>query len=157
MAEENPNVLIIERVFDAPRERVFRAWADPEEFSKWYGPNGFTIPVCEMDFRVGGSFHYCMRSENGFEFWLGGVYKEIVPDDIIVFTNYMADEEGNPVSTGKADWPDETIVRVTFEDTQGKTKLTLRHEGMPPSEDRDRAGQGYNQTFDRLAAHLNEG
>ena len=153
MSHNDDNAILIERVFDAQPERVFRAWSDPEQVAKWWGPNGFSLAACQIDFRVGGSFLYCMRSEGGHEFWYGGMYREIVENELIVCSNYMADSEGNPVTTG-TDWPDESIVKVYFEDLDGKTKLTLVHEGLPPSEGRDRAAVGYSQTLDKLAEFL---
>ena len=150
------NAIAIERIFDAPPERVFRAWSDPEQVAKWYGPEGFSLSVCEIDFRVGGKFLYRMRSDKGHEFWYGGVFTQIIENELIVCTNYIADPHGNPVPSGMEDWPDESTLRVRFEDAGGKTKLTLTHEGLPPSKMRDQAASGYIQTLDKLANHLAE-
>ena len=74
--------LIIERVFDAPRALVFKAWTEPERLVLWWGPRGFTMPACTMDARPGGAFRFCMRSPEGTDHWLRGVYREIVePED----------------------------------------------------------------------------
>jgi uncharacterized protein YndB with AHSA1/START domain len=67
--------LIIERIFDAPREMVWKAWTDPTYVSHWWGPKDFTAPFCKIDFRVGGRFHYCMRSPKGEEYWNVGEYR----------------------------------------------------------------------------------
>ena len=113
--------VVIERVFDAPRETVFRAWIDPQHLARWFGPKIFTIPVCETDARVGGAWHIVMRSPDGQEFPCGGVYKEIVPPERLVFSNDAVDREGNPIIKG--------LTSVTFADHGGKTKLTLRTRG----------------------------
>ncbi len=69
--------LVITRIFDAPRERVWRAWSEPEQMMKWWGPKEFTSPACKMDFRVGGKYLFCMRAPDGKDYWITGVYKEI--------------------------------------------------------------------------------
>ena len=66
--------LVVTRVFDAPRELVWKAWTDPKYVMQWWGPKGFTSPVCKMDFRVGGKFLFCMRAPDGQEYWNGGEY-----------------------------------------------------------------------------------
>src|SRR5512134_2988905 len=86
-AETGGQELVITRVFDAPRELVWKAWSEPEHFKRWWGPKGFTCPVCQIDFRVGGKFLGCMRSPEGQDFWSTGVYKEIVPLERIVSTD----------------------------------------------------------------------
>ena len=78
--------LLIERIFDAPRELVFRVWTKPEHLMKWWGPKSFTPLAIEQDFRVGGTYHYGMLSEEGREVWKSGVYQEIVPNERIVMT-----------------------------------------------------------------------
>jgi uncharacterized protein YndB with AHSA1/START domain len=151
--------VVISRVFDAPRDQVFRAWTEPEHFKRWWGPKGFTTPACTIDLRLGGTIHFCMRSPEGQDIWCGGVYREIERPVRIVVSDYFADEEGNVVSPThyglSAEWPRETIVTVTFEDEAGKTRVTLRH-GMAgaPAADREGADQGWKESFDRLAAYL---
>jgi len=151
-------VLVIERIFDAPRELVWKAWAEPERFMRWYGPKGFTTPVCRIDFRVGGVWLNCMRSPDGWEMWSTGIYHEIAALERIVTTASSADPEGNVVSASHygmpSDLPLEMLWTVTFEDLDGKTKMTLRHEGLPAGEMKDGAGVGWNESFDKLAAYL---
>lgn len=151
--------LFIERIFDAPRELVWKAWTEPERAARWWGPKGFTAPTIQADFRVGGKYLYCMRSSEGQDFWSTGVYREIVPLERIVATDSFADEHGNPVPASHygmtADFPMEMLVTVTFEDLGGKrTRLTLRHEGMPAGEMGEMAGQGWNESLDKLAESL---
>jgi len=150
--------LVIERVFDAPREWVWKAWTDPEWMARWWGPGGFTAPVIQIDLRVGGKFLGCMRSPDGKDYWNTGVYREIVAPERLVTTDSFADEQGNVVSASyygmSADFPLELLVTITLEEQGGKTKLTLVHAGMPAGEDRDMARAGWNEMFDKLAALL---
>ena len=152
--------LVIERIFDAPRDLVWRAWTEPERMMRWWGPKDFTSPACRIDFRVGGKYLACMRSPEGQDYWSTGVYREIVPLERIVCTDSFADENGNVVPASHygmtGDFPMERLVTVTFEEHEGKTKLTLRHEGMPAGEMGEMAQAGWNESFDKLAAYLAE-
>lgn len=144
----------VERVFDAPRELVWRMWAEPEHFARWYGPSGFTLPVCEIDFRVGGRHLWGMRSPDGQEMFSTGVYQEIVPLERFVATDSFADKDGNLVSMGEGH-PTETILTMTLEDLgDGKTKMTLRQTGWADPGMAAGAGGGWNQAFDKLEAAL---
>ncbi len=134
--------LVMERVFDAPRELVWSAWTEPEQFARWYGPHGFTVPTCEMDFRVGGEYSLVMRAPNGFEMANHGVFKEIVPLERFVAS--MA-----------ADVHDETTLTVTLEElSDGRTKMTMRQAGWASAEMAEGAGGGWGQAFEKLAAEL---
>jgi uncharacterized protein YndB with AHSA1/START domain len=150
--------LLITRVFDAPRERVWKAWTDPEELKRWWGPKNFTAPFFTIDFREGGTYHYCMRSPEGRDYWATGAYREIVPMERIVFTDAFADENGNVVPASyygmDGDWPEELVVTLTFEEFLGKTRFTLRHTGIPEGQMRDMTGAGWNESLDKLAASL---
>ena len=151
--------LVIERIFDAPIELVWKAWTDPEHVKRWWGPKDFTAPAIKIDFRVGGTYLFCMRSPDGQDYWSTGVYREIVPLKRIVYTDSFADEKGNVVSASHYgmgdDFPLELLVTLTFEDYQdGKTRFTLRHAGMPEGEDSEMAQMGWNQSLDKLAEAL---
>ncbi|MDD1667876.1 MAG: SRPBCC domain-containing protein, partial [Methanomicrobiales archaeon] len=158
--KKEQQTLVITRFFDAPRELVWKAWTEPGRFVKWWGPGGFTVPVARIDLRVGGKFLGCMRSPDGKDFWSTGTYREIVPLERLVMTDSFADEQGNPVPAShygmKGDWPGELLVTVTLGEENGGTRLTLRHEGFPDRENRDLAGAGWNQSFDKLAASLED-
>ena len=122
--------MVVTRVFDAPRELVWKAWTDPQYVKQWWGPKGFTAIVCKMDFRVGGKFLYCTRMPDGQDFWNGGEYHEIVPLEKIVSTMYFSDAEGNQIDAAQLGIEHEAIegaVDVTlFEDLgNGQTKLTF--------------------------------
>jgi len=158
VAERGKQEIVITRVFDAPRELVWKAWIDPEHFQRWWGPKDYTCPFCQMDLRVGGKYLNCMRSPEGQDFWSTGVYREIVPLERIVYTDSFADAEGNVVPAThygmSADFPLETLVTVTFEDSEGKTKMTLKHIGIPAGQMKELAGAGWNESFDKLAESL---
>jgi uncharacterized protein YndB with AHSA1/START domain len=152
-------LVLIERVFDAPRDAVFKAWTDCERLRRWWGPQGFTTPFCKTDFQPNGVLHYCMRSPEGRDYCGKSVYREVVEPEKIVFTDSFVDEEGNPVPAAyygmSPDWPKEMLVTVTFDEHEGKTKLTLRHAlGAVPASERDMCQQGWNESLDKLAGDL---
>ncbi|MBT2216814.1 SRPBCC domain-containing protein [Virgibacillus dakarensis] len=109
------------RVFDAPRKLVFKAFTEPKHISRWWAPDPFTIPVCNIDLRPGGIWHYCMESPEGDRNWARAVYREIVEPEKIVYTGGFSDEGANPV-----EGIPEHQVTVTFAEQEGKTKLTVR-------------------------------
>lgn len=158
MNSSNSSEIVITRVFDAPREAVWKAWTDPEELKRWWGPKDFTAPYSRIDFRVGGSYLFCMRSSEGRNYWSTGVYRRIVPLEMIVCTDSFADKDGNLVPASyygmKGDWPMELMVNLTFEEYNGRTRFTLRHSGFPPGEDSDMAKEGWNQSLDKLEESL---
>lgn len=154
--------LFIERIFDAPRELVWRAWTEPDLVMRWWGPEIFTCPVAQIDLRVGGKFLFCMQSDSGPEIWQKGiwstgVYREIVEPERIVCTDCFADEQGNVVPATyygmPEDIPLEMLLTVTFEEYEGKTRLTLRHVGLPETMEQD-AGAGWSQSLDKMAVEL---
>jgi uncharacterized protein YndB with AHSA1/START domain len=151
-------MLVITRVFDAPRSLVFKAWTDPEHFVRWWGPKGFTVPFCKIDLRPGGVMHFCMRSPEGRDFWNKGVFREVVEPSLLVSTDFFSDEEGNlvqPAHYGMSpDWPSATLVTVTFAEHDGKTKLTLQQTVLESIAERHGARQGWTETLDRLAEYL---
>jgi len=153
--------LIITRIFDAPRELVWKAWTDPERVKRWWGPKNFTAPVSKIDLRVGGTCLNCMRSPEGKDYWSTGVYREIVPLKRLVCTDSFADEKGNVVPAShygmEGDWPLELLITVTFEETGGKTTMTLRHEGIPAGQMSELTEAGWNESFDKLAEELAKG
>ena len=152
--DDNEDELVITRIFNVPREHVWKAWTDCEQAKKWWGPKFFTTPVCKIDLRVSGHYLYCMRAPDGKDYWSMGVYKEIVMPEKIVATDSFADEHGNIVPASDygmtGEWPLELIVTVTFGDFYGKTKLTLIHEGIPSGEMREMTKTGWNESLDKL-------
>jgi len=156
--ESEDREIVISRVFNAPRELVFKAWTEPDHLKRWWAPKGCTTPVCRVDLRPGGVFHYCMRLPEGREIWGLGIYREIVEPERIVYTDTFADPDGKPVPPSyygmSASHPSETLVTVTFAELAGKTKLTLVHSIALSVEERGGAEQGWNQMLDRLAEEL---
>jgi uncharacterized protein YndB with AHSA1/START domain len=110
--------IILTRVFEAPRALVFKAWTDPGHMQRWWGPKGFTNPVCELHARVGGAWHIVMRGPDGAEYPCGGVFREVLEPERLVFTNIATDKNGNPMLDG--------LTTVTFAEHAGKTQLTLQ-------------------------------
>jgi uncharacterized protein YndB with AHSA1/START domain len=105
------------RVFDAPRDVVWKAWTDPEYLAKWWGPKSFTNPVCEFDARRGGKIRIDMRAPNGTVYPMTGTVLEIAEPERLVFTSVAEDHDGNPLIEGHT--------TVTFEDQGEKTKVTV--------------------------------
>src|SRR5437879_6953424 len=87
----------ITRIIDAPRARVFKMWTDPKHLAQWWGPKGFTNPVCELDLRVGGALRIVMRAPDGVDYPMGGLFREIVEPERLVFTATAEDDAGNPL------------------------------------------------------------
>ena len=148
--------LVIDRTFDAPTALVWQMWTEPEHFKKWYGPQGFTVPVAEMDLRAGGKRLVCMASPDGsMKMWTTGEFVEIVPKARLVYTESPADENGNVVSPSAMGMPEgypvTTEVTVLLEDLGGLTKMVMTHAGMPADSG---AGGGWNQAFDKLEEHI---
>lgn len=138
--------LVIERVFDAPRELVFKAWTKPEYLRRWWGPEGFTVPVCEMDFRAGGVFRFIFRGPDGNDFPFHGSFVEIVTPEKIVFQGNIHDVPGQDVFT-----------IVTFAEDGGKTKLTVRQTYAFESDATRGASVGWSQTLDHLDQFVAQG
>jgi uncharacterized protein YndB with AHSA1/START domain len=156
--DKDREAITITRVFDAPRELVWKAWTDPELVMRWWGPNNFTTPTARIDLRVGGRYLSCMRSPEGQEFWSTGVYREIVPLERLVMTDSFADEEGNVVPASHygmtGEWPLELLVTATFRDVNGRTEFILRHEGIPAGKMSEDTRAGWSESFDKLAREL---
>jgi len=146
---EQGRELVITRVFDAPRELVWKAWTEPERLKQWSAPKGFTIPVAEGEMRPGGAWKSCMRKPDGTELWLAGVYQEIDEPRRLVFTHAWLDGNGKPGP--------ETLVTVTLTERAGKTEMSFRQSGFDSAESRDGHAGGWNECFDRLEGLLAKG
>lgn len=142
--------LVLTRVFDAPRELVFKAWTEPERLQRWWGPNGFTNPVCEVDVRPGGAIRIHMRAPDGVVYPMTGVYHEVIAPERIVFTSAALDEKGEPLF--------EILNTVTFAEQDGRTRLTLHASVVKATAAAPRylkgMEQGWSQSLDRLAAEV---
>ena len=151
--------LILRRTLNAPQELAFKVWTSAEHIPQWMQPEpGMVVPFATMDLRVGGKYLNCMRSPKGKEYWGTGVFHEIIPMERLVFTDSFADEKGNVVPATyygmSSDFPLEMLVTVTFEDQDGKTKMTLRHTGLPAGPDSEGTHQGWSESFDKLEESL---
>lgn len=150
--------LVIERSFDASREAVWKAWTDPLALGTWWGPKHFTAPVIKSDLRQGGKYLFSMRGPDGKEFWSTGTYREIVPPERLVMTDSFADERGNVVPAAHygmgTEMPLELLVTVTLKEEGGRTRLTLRHEGIPEGMLAEMTKTGWSESFDKLEAAI---
>lgn len=138
--------LLISRTFDVPRELVFEAWTKPQHLTQWWGPNDFTLPFCETDFRVGGRYRFCMRSPEGEDHWVWGEYREILEPERIEFSWNREDAEGKIWNS--------TLVKLTFTEHEGKTNFTLLQSVFENVADRDDHTGGWSQCLARLDSYL---
>jgi len=142
--------LVMTRVFDAPRELVFKAWTETKRVAQWWGPAGFTNPVCEVDARNGGAIRIHMRAPNGVVYPMRGVFQEIDEPERLVFVTSALDEKGNSMF--------DILNTVTFEDQHGKTALTLQarviQETAVAPQYLKGMEMGWTQSLDRLAAQV---
>ncbi len=157
---------VITHIFDAPRQQLWDTWTKPELMAQWWGPKGFTSDAYTMDFVVGGTYHYCIKSPQGQAMWGKFIYEEIDAPSRMVFINGFSDEQGaftrHPMSPT---WPLKMRSTILFEDKAGKTEVTIRWQPIDPSEEERKtfeAGmssmqQGWSGTLqqltDFLAAH----
>ncbi|MGK4008946.1 SRPBCC family protein [Sorangium sp. So ce1036] len=146
--------LVLTRIIDAPPEKVFRAWTDPELLKQWFAPRPFTTPVAELDVRPGGANLIVMRDPQGNEYPNRGIYLEVVENERLVFTDAYTrawEPSGKPFMT----------VILTFEDQGGKTKYTARarHWTVADREAHEKMGfhEGWGQCADQLEALLKAG
>jgi len=144
--------VIVDRTFDAPIDLVWQMWTVPEHFKAWYGPDGSSIPVAELDVRVGGARRVCMEvhSPNGpMRMWFTGEHRVVDSPVRLVYTESMADENGTPMSP--ADHPATTEVHVDLEEVDGRTRMRLTHVGIPAGSP---GAAGWTMAIDKLAARL---
>jgi len=151
MDHVNRKDLTITRIFDAPRELVYKAWTDPKLVAQWWGPRQFTNPVCEMDVRPGGTLLIHMRGPDGVVYPDKGVFHEVVAPERLVFTSSaFEDEQGNPQL--------EVLITVTFTELYGKTEVTLQADVLKstPEVEAPLSGmeEGWKQSLDKLAENL---
>jgi uncharacterized protein YndB with AHSA1/START domain len=148
---ETDTELVISRAIRAPRSRVFAAWSDCEHLMRWWGPRSsagrdFTTPSCSVEFRVGGSFHICIRSPEGIDYWQRGTYRELVVPERITFTFAWESDQGSSEH--------EMIVAVRFSEQDDQTLVTFHHAGFLSAKERDEHRGGWRECLDRLADYL---
>ena len=155
---------IISRVFDAPRDLLWQCFTDPARMRHWWGPKGFTVLSSKMDFRVGGTYHYGMKAPDGSTMWGRFVYREIVPQERIVFANSFSDEAGGVTRHPlHQTWPLLMLTTFSFEDEPGgKTKFTVHWRPLDATaeekktfdDNRNSMRMGWTGTMDQLDAYL---
>ena len=147
IAETAGRVLIITRVFDAPRPLVFDAFVDPSQVALWRSPRHSPMVHMQADVRPGGAWRGCLRPLDGSrELWQGGVYREITPHERLAFTFAWDREEGGAGP--------ETLVSITFADQGDKTLMTFRQSVFATPENCEDHRIGWNGAFDRFAEQM---
>ena len=166
VAESEKGEFVISRVFDAPRELVWKAWTERDRLMQWFGPKGFTMSTAKLDFRPGGTFHYALRSPDGNAMWGKFVYREIVAPERIVLVDSFSDAAGgvtkHPMSPT---WPLEMLTTTTLIERDGKTTVTIRWAPLNPTEEERKTfdtnhesmRMGWTGTFDQLDEYLAKG
>jgi uncharacterized protein YndB with AHSA1/START domain len=135
--------LVITRIIDAPRSVVFRLWTEPAHLANWMGPRGFSAEYVTHDFRPGGAWRACLHREGeGRDLWNGGVFREIVEPERLVFTFAWDDKDGRPRP--------ETVVTVSLAEHEGKTMMTFHQATFDTTLTRDDHRGGWSSSFDRL-------
>ena len=154
---------VITRVVDAPRDLVWKAWTERDRFVQWFGPKGFTMTTANMNFRPGGILHYAMKGPDGKLMWGKFTYREIIPQQRIVWINAFSDEKGG---LGRhpymPDWPQQMLTTTTFAEHHGKTTITVRWslidatdaERKVFNENRQGMTVGWTGTFEQLDEYL---
>jgi uncharacterized protein YndB with AHSA1/START domain len=150
--------LVVTRIIDAPVEMVWKAWTEPKEVIRWWGPKHYTSPSCRIDLRVGGKYVFCMRAprdQGGQDSYTAGVYKRIVPMELLEFTQSLADKDGNPIDPAQLgmppDFPKELRTVVVFKAKGGMTELTITEYDWTVSQMYVYSYAGLHQSLDKLA------
>lgn len=151
--------VVVTRTFDAPVERVWQAWTEPEHVMRWWGPTGFTAPIAEMDVREGGTSLVCMRSPDGHDLYNTWTYQRVAPDERLEFLMGFAEADATPTTPAALglppDIPSSVPHVVTFQPAgAGKTELTVRESGYSSQQTVDFSRLGLEQVLDKLAASL---
>lgn len=147
-ADKEVNIV---RIFDAPRELVFKAWTNAEYMKNWYAPQTCKTTIYKFEFKRGGFFHHEVRSGHGGCIFMGE-FLEIIENEKIVYLLRFCDDSGNIISAADAQMkgPDETTVTVTFEDSEGKTKLTLHQTISEEFAKKEGSYNGWLEILDNL-------
>jgi uncharacterized protein YndB with AHSA1/START domain len=156
---------VISRTFRAPLDRVWKAWTEPEQMAKWWGPKGFEADVKLLDLKPGGMFHYRLLSPQGQEMWGRMVFREIIPRERLVFINSFSDPDRGVTRHPMApEWPLLMHTTISFAEADGKTTVTVEWEPYEASESecetfdkgRDSMQAGWTGTFEKLEAYLDK-
>lgn len=152
MAETKSKDFVISRLFDAPRDFLWQCFTDAERMKHWWGPKGFTVISSKMDLRVGGTYHYGLRTPDGQAMWGLFTYREIVPREKMVFVNSFSDENGGVTRhPGSDKWPLQLLSIFTFEDAPGgNTKFTVSWQPLDATPEEQ-------ATFDSMHTSMTQG
>lgn len=148
VVESAPIELTITRKFNAPRDRVFRAWTDPEKLSKWWGPENRICPFAELDPQPGGRWRTCMRAEDGQEAWVQGEYREVEPPSKLSFT-WAWETDGIPGPS--------TFISIDFLDHGAETEMVFTHSGFESEEQKRLHNEGWTGSLNSLHTMLGKG
>jgi uncharacterized protein YndB with AHSA1/START domain len=166
MAVTEAEELVITRVFNAPRDKVWKAWTDAASLEKWWGPKGSALRVIKLDFKPGGMFHYAMEFQPGHPIYGRFIYREIAAPERLVYVSAFSDKNGGitraPFPQIRDTWPLEILNTLTLTEAGAKTTLTLRGGPIDPTEAEaktyagmfDSMRQGFGGTFDQLDTYL---
>jgi uncharacterized protein YndB with AHSA1/START domain len=148
--------MVLTREFEAPVARVWQAWTTAEDVKRWWGPEGFTAPVAEMDVQIGGTSLVCMRSPDGQDFYNTWTYTVIEPNQRLEFVHHFADAQGNPISPADAGLPPEIPSEVphiiTFKPLDGdRTELTVVEQGYRDAWVVEMSKAGMEQVLEKMA------
>lgn len=141
------DAVVIERTFPVAAATVWSMWTDPEQFAAWYGPEGVSVTVTEMDVRTGGRrrITMAMTTPDGVhEMWFAGEHRAVEPHRRLSYTEVMVDADGNETSPS-------TVVEVTLEDRDGTTRMVMTHRGIPADSP---GATGWEMAFDKLVEVL---
>jgi len=167
MSEQTINLskrtLVVTRIIDAPVEKVWRAWTDPEQVKQWWGPEFYTAPYARIDLREGGQYVFAMRAPaefGGGDSFTAGVYSKIVPLERLEFTQGLADADGKRMDPAQAgmppDFPPELHTVITFKARGQMTELIITEESWTMGQMYVYSYAGTQQMIDKLAAYLSE-
>ena len=149
--KENNIKLQLTRVFDAPRELVFKAWTDASQFQQWFGAaacDGATLQSAKLDARTGGKYRLQVRKNDGEFYTTVGTYREVKPPERLVFT-WQFEKDGSGEAFGEVE-PPEMLVTVEFKARGKQTELVLTHEKFASVESRDRHEEGWGRCLNEL-------
>ena len=138
--------LLITRTFDAPAALLFALWSMPEHIKRWMGPANFDCLVAEADFRVGGAYRCLIRSDEAGDSWFSGIYREIVPHKRLVLT-FTWNNTGPSAGV-------ETLITITFAESNGKTTQTFHQTPFLNADARDRHVGGWVSSFEKAATYV---
>ena len=163
MREERRSAIVLSRRFEVPRELVFLGYSEARHLAAWWGPRGLSVACCELDFRVGGSFRYCLRLPDGHEMWAKLTYREITRPGRIVYTDAFADENGATIRAPfSVDWPLEVQNSLSLTEQGGVTMLEMRVSPLDATTAERRSFEAartavahcINGSLDALSRHL---